>query len=152
MHAGKSSIHLQSCRSSLYQEFCPLLAQLPSIYERRGDCRYMQTSADHLRYSSEGSEGSDELREACRQGLRFAQQYNAWLEEASALQALLQAWQQLVAVAITKRCGSSFSGSMVRVPYHPRFFDLFLLSFSVFLARILVGELLSWGLVLMQVA
>ncbi len=67
----------------------------------------MQTSADHLRYSSEGSEGSDELREACRQGLRFAQKYNAWLEEAAALQALLQAWQQLVAVAITKRCAST---------------------------------------------
>lgn len=66
-------------------------------------CRYMQTSADHLRYSSEGAEGSDELREACRQGLRFAQKYNAWLEEAAALQALVQAWQQLVAVAITKR-------------------------------------------------
>lgn len=63
----------------------------------------MQTSADHLRYSSQGSEGSDELREACRQGLRFAQKYNAWLEEAAALQALVQAWQQLVAVAITKR-------------------------------------------------
>ena len=68
-----------------------------------GSCRYMQTSADQLRYSSEGSEGSDELREACRQGLRFAQTYNAWLEQAAALQAAVQAWQQLVAVAITKR-------------------------------------------------
>ena len=64
----------------------------------------MQTSADQLRYSSEGSEGSDELREACRQGLRFAQKYNAWLEQAAALQAVVQAWQQLVSVAITKRC------------------------------------------------
>ena len=71
-----------------------------------GECRYMQTSADHLRYSSEGSEGSDELREACRQALGFAQKYNAWLEQAAALQALLQAWQQLVAVAITKRWGA----------------------------------------------
>ena len=67
----------------------------------------MQTSADHLRYASEGSEGSDELREACRQALHFAQKYNAWLEQAAALQALVQAWQQLVAVAITKRWGAA---------------------------------------------
>lgn len=77
------------------------------IKERQCECRYMQTSADHLRYSNEGSEGSDELREACRQGLHFARKYNAWLEEAAALQALVQAWQQLVAVAITKRWGPS---------------------------------------------
>ena len=77
----------------------------PHIKAPQCDCRYMQTSADHLRYSSEGSEGSDELREACRQGLQFAQRYNAWLEEAAALQALVQAWQQLAAVAITKRWG-----------------------------------------------
>ncbi|KAL3148728.1 hypothetical protein ABBQ38_014140 [Trebouxia sp. C0009 RCD-2024] len=76
-----------------------------SALTREMKSRYMQTSADHLRYSSEGAEGSDELREACRQGLRFAQKYNAWLEEAAALQALVQAWQQLVAVAITKRFG-----------------------------------------------
>lgn len=75
------------------------------IRECQCECRYMQTSADHLRYSNEGSGGSDELREACRQGLRFAQKYNAWLEQAAALQALVQAWQQLLAVAITKRWG-----------------------------------------------
>lgn len=67
-------------------------------------CRYVATSADNLRYSSEGADGSDELREACREALRFAQRYNAWLEEAAAVLAVVQAWQQLVAVAVTKRC------------------------------------------------
>lgn len=66
-------------------------------------CRYVATSADNLRYSSEVAEGSDELREACREALRFAQRYNAWLEEAAALLAVVQAWQQLVAVAVNKR-------------------------------------------------
>ncbi len=66
-------------------------------------CRYVATSADNLRYSSEAAEGSDELREACREALRFAQRYNAWLEEAAALLAVVQAWQQLVAVAVNKR-------------------------------------------------
>ncbi|DBA92469.1 TPA: hypothetical protein ACH3X1_002702 [Trebouxia sp. C0004] len=66
--------------------------------------RYVATSADNLRYSSsEAAEGSDELREACREALRFAQRYNAWLEEAAALLAVVQAWQQLVAVAVNKR-------------------------------------------------
>jgi len=72
--------------------------QLPSVC-----CRYVATSADNLRYSSEAAEGSDELREACREALRFAQRYNAWLEEAAALLAVVQAWQQLVAVAVNKR-------------------------------------------------
>ena len=66
-------------------------------------CRYVATSADNLRYSSKAAEGSDELREACREALRFAQRYNAWLEEAAGLLAVVQAWQQLVAVAVNKR-------------------------------------------------
>ena len=69
----------------------------------------MATSADHLRYSSDAAEGSHELRDACREALRFAQRYNAWLEEAAALVALVQAWQRLVAVAITKRLDHSYN-------------------------------------------
>lgn len=66
-------------------------------------CRYQITAADSLRYSGDSAEGTDDLRGACRQALRFAQRYNAWLGEAAALLALVQAWQQLVAVAVTKR-------------------------------------------------
>lgn len=65
--------------------------------------RYQVTAADNLRYSGDAAEGTDDLRNACREALRFAQRHNAWLEEAAALLALVQAWQQLVAVAVTKR-------------------------------------------------
>ena len=65
--------------------------------------RYQVTAADNLRYSGDSTKGADDLRDACRQALRFAQRYNAWLEEAAALLALVQSWQQLVAVAVTKR-------------------------------------------------
>ncbi|KAK9838304.1 hypothetical protein WJX81_003260 [Elliptochloris bilobata] len=66
--------------------------------------RYNEAEADPRRFPSGlGAAGSDELREACRAALRFAQRANAAAEQSGGQAALVAAWQAAAEVAFTRR-------------------------------------------------
>ncbi|KAK9829639.1 hypothetical protein WJX72_007011 [[Myrmecia] bisecta] len=80
--------------------------------------RYTEQEADSRRYpGTSAAASSDDLREACRAVMRYAQKYNAFVEESGAQVAVLQAWQMVLEVAITRRydlllAGGPASGMM----------------------------------------
>lgn len=48
---------------------------------------------------------ADSVREACRLGLQYSQQYNSFMEEIQGVAALVAAWKAVVLVACTRRFG-----------------------------------------------
>ena len=54
--------------------------------------------------------GDDVRREACRAALQFAQQYNAFVEEAGAQLAAVRGWQAVMEVAFTRRYAAQARG------------------------------------------
>lgn len=65
--------------------------------------RYIDAEQDSRRFTAGGGAHDGSLKEACRATMRFAQKYNAWVEESDAQQAALLAWQSIVEVAFTRR-------------------------------------------------
>ena len=50
-----------------------------------------------------GDSAGEDLKEACRATLRYAQKHNAYVEESSGQRATVHAWQALVEIAFTRR-------------------------------------------------
>lgn len=53
-----------------------------------------------------GDSAGEDMKEACRAALRYAQKQNAYVEESSGQLAAVYAWQALVEVTFTRRCAS----------------------------------------------
>lgn len=68
--------------------------------------RYVEQEQDSRRYPGGPGPGAlEELREACRGAMRYAQKYNAYVEECGGQAALIRAWQAFIEITFTRRCG-----------------------------------------------
>lgn len=66
--------------------------------------RFVEQEEDARRHPGGlGDTAGEDLKEACRAALRYAQKHNAYMEEASGQLAAVYAWQALVEVALTRR-------------------------------------------------
>jgi hypothetical protein len=66
--------------------------------------RYVEQEQDSRRYPGGPGPGAlEELREACRGAMRYAQKYNAYVEECGGQAALIRAWQAFIEITFTRR-------------------------------------------------
>ena len=66
--------------------------------------RYVEQEQDSRRYPGGPGPGAlEELREACRGAMRYAQKYNAYVEECGGQAALIHAWQAFIEITFTRR-------------------------------------------------
>ena len=66
--------------------------------------RYVEQEQDSRRYPGGPGPGAlEELREACRGAMRYAQKYNAYVEECGGQAALIRSWQTFVEITFTRR-------------------------------------------------
>ena len=83
------------------------MAKHKSIFvELHAACRsFAEQEEDTRRHpGSLGDSAGEDLKEACRAALRYAQKQNAYVEESSGQLAAVHAWQALVEVTFTRRC------------------------------------------------
>ena len=67
--------------------------------------RYHEAELENRRYGNEAKAANAQLGEACAATLRYAQQYNAFASLVAAQQAAVSAWQTVVELSVSRRCG-----------------------------------------------